>query len=152
MIDLQAFSSGFGLVVISLLLGIIIRAILSALSAGSSRFNSIFAILFVLLSYPDLHAAVTKSGPIDLYRVEASTVYFNVADHTFHTSDAHQIDLIKNAYYERTSVEVSDHDTDPGQVHYIQVTDTTGAASKIVSLIIGALSCNALAIGLSLRI
>ncbi len=46
MIDLEAFGNGFGLVVISLLLGIIIRAIVSALRIGSSRFNSV-GVLFL---------------------------------------------------------------------------------------------------------
>lgn len=152
MIDLQAFGNGFGLVVISLLLGIIIRSILSALRIGSSRFHSI-GILFLLLflSHTESYAAVTKTGPVDLYRVDSGVIYFTVDEYTFMTSDENQIDLVNKAYYQRTLIDVTDLDADPGTVDYLQTTDTSDLTLKNLSLIIGALSCNALALGLSLR-
>lgn len=152
MIDLEAFGNGFGLVVISLLLGIIIRSIISALHIGSSRFHSI-GILFLLIvfSNTESYAAVTKTGPVDLYRVDSGGIYFTVDEYTFMTSDDNQIDLINKAYYQRTIIDVADLDSDPGRVDYLQTTDTSDLTSKSISLIIGALSCNALALGLSLR-
>lgn len=153
MLDLEAFANGFGLVVISLLLGIIIRAILSALKAGSSRYHSIFVLFFLLIfSIPELHAAETKTGQINLYRIDQGEVYFVIDGYTFNTSNSPQIDLINKAYYQRSTVEVADLDSDPGRVDYIQTTDTSDLISKSVSLLIGALSCSALAFGLSLRI
>lgn len=152
MIDLEAFGNGFGLVVISLLLGIIIRAILTALGIGSSRFHSI-GILFVLilLSHTESYAAVTKTGLVDLYRVDSGVIYFTVDEYTFMTSDDNQIDLVNKAYYQRTLIDVTDLESDPGRVDYLQTTDTSDLTSKNLSLIIGALSCNALGLGLSLR-
>uniref|UniRef100_UPI0004773295 hypothetical protein n=1 Tax=Desulfobacter curvatus TaxID=2290 RepID=UPI0004773295 len=143
----------FGLVVISLLLGIIIRAIVSALRIGSSRFNSI-GVLFVLilLSNTESYAAVTKTGQVDLYRVDQANAFFVVDDYLFNTSDFSQINILTQAYYQRTSIAVTDLDSDPGQVDYIEITDTSDLTSKSISLIIGALSCNALALGLSLRL
>lgn len=153
MIDLEAFGNGFGLVVISLLLGIIIRAVVSALRIGSSRFNSIGVLFFlILLSNTDSYAAVTKTGQVDLYRVDQATTFFVVDDYLFNTSDFSQINILTQAYYQRTSISVTDLDSDPGQVDYIEITDTSDLTSKSISLIIGALSCNALALGLSLRL
>jgi hypothetical protein len=62
-----------------------------------------------------------------------------------------QIDLVNKAYYQRTVVDVADLDSNPGWVDYVQTTDVSDLMSKSISLIIGALSCNALALGLSLR-
>ena len=153
MIDLEAFGNGFGLVVISLLLGIIIRAIVSALQIGSSRFNSIGVLfLLILLSNTDSYAAVTKTGQVDLYQMDQVTAFFVVDDYLFNTSDFSQINILTQAYYQRTSISVTDLDSDPGQVDYIEITDTSDLTSKSISLIIGALSCNALALGLSLRL
>ncbi|WP_320043777.1 hypothetical protein [uncultured Desulfobacter sp.] len=153
MIDLEAFGNGFGLVVISLLLGIIIRAIVSALRIGSSRFNSIgVLLLLILLSNTESYAAVTKTGQVDLYRVDQATAFFVVDDYLFNTSDFSQINILTQSYYQRTSISVTDLDSDPGQVDYIEITDTSDLMSKSISLIIGALSCNALALGLSLRL
>ena len=153
MIDLEAFGNGFGLVVISLLLGVIIRAIVSALQIGSSRFNSIGVLfLLILLSNTQSYAAVTKTGQVDLYRVDQATAFFVVDDYLFNTSDFSQINILTQAYYQRTSISVTDLDSDPGQVDYIEITDTSDLTSKSISLIIGALSCNALALGLSLRL
>lgn len=152
MIDLEAFGNGFGLVVVSLLLGIIIKAIISALKIGSSRFNSIVILfLFILLSNTESYAAVTKTGQVDLYRLGQLQAFFVVDDYLFNTADFTQINLLTEAYYQRTIVEVTDLDSDPGQVDFIQITDTSDLTSKSISLIIGALSCNALALGLSLR-
>lgn len=152
MIDLVAFGNGFGLVVISLLLGVIIKAIISALRIGSSRFNSIgILFLLILLSNTESYASVTKTGQVDLYRVDSGAVYFMVDEYTFMTSDQNQIDLVNKAYYQRTIVDVTDLDADPTRVDYLQTTDTSDLMSKSLSLIIGALSCNALALGLSLR-
>lgn len=152
MIDLVAFGNGFGLVVISLLLGVIIKAITSALRIGSSRFNSIgILFLLILLSNTESYASVTKTGQVDLYRVDSGAVYFMVDEYTFMTSDQNQIDLVNKAYYQRTIVDVTDLDADPTRVDYLQTTDTSDLMSKSLSLIIGALSCNALALGLSLR-
>ena len=152
MIDLEAFGNGFGLVVISLLLGVIIKAIISALRIGSSRFHSIgILFLLILLSNTESYAAVTKTGQVDLYRVDSGAVYFMVDEYTFMTSDQNQIDLVNKAYYQRTIVDVTDLDADPTRVDYLQTTDTSDLMSKSFSLIIGALSCNALALGLSLR-
>jgi len=153
MIDLEAFGNGFGLVVISLLLGVIIRAIVSALQIGSSRFNSIGVLfLLILLSNTQSYAAVTKTGQIDLYRVDQANAFFVVDDYLFNTSDFSQINILTQAYYQRTSISVTDLDSDPGQVDYIEITDTSDLMSESISLIIGALSCNALALGLSLRL
>ena len=153
MIDLEAFGNGFGLVVISLLLGVIIRAIVSALQIGSSRFNSIGVLfLLILLSNTQSYAAATKTGQVDLYRVDQATAFFVVDDYLFNTSDFSQINILTQAYYQRTSISVTDLDSDPGQVDYIEITDTSDLTSKSISLIIGALSCNALALGLSLRL
>jgi len=153
MIDLEAFGNGFGLVVISLLLGIIIRAIISALRIGSSRFHSIgILFLLILLSNTESYAAVTKSGQVDLYRVGQVNAFFVVDDYLFNTSDFSQINILTKAYYQRTLISVTDIDSDPGQVDYIEITDTSDLTSKSISLIIGALSCNALALGLSLRL
>lgn len=152
MIDLTAFGNGFGLVVVSLLLGVIIRAIISALRIGSSRFNSIGILFFlIILSNTESYAAVMKTGQVDLYRVESGSIYFMVDGSAFMTSDVNQIDLVNKAYYQRTVVDVADLDSDPGWVDYVQTTDTSDLMSKSISLIIGALSCNALALGLSLR-
>ena len=153
MIDLEAFGNGFGLVVISLLLGIIIRAIISALRIGSSRFNSIgILFLLILLSNTESYAAVTKSGQVDLYRVGQVNAFFVVDDYLFNTSDFSQINIVTKAYYQRTLISVRDIDSDPGRVDYVEITDTSDLTSKSISLIIGALSCNALALGLSLRL
>ena len=152
MIDLEAFSSGFGLVLVSLLIGIVIKAILSVLNAGSSRFHFI-PMLFLLLifSTPDSYATETKSGQINLYRIDQGEVYFVVDEYTFNTSDSHQIDLINKAYFQRSTIEAADLDADPGRVDYVQITDTSDLISKSISLMIGALSCSSLAFGLSLR-
>jgi hypothetical protein len=152
MIDLEAFGNGFGLVVISLLFGIILRAIISALRIGSSRFHSIGIVFFlIILSNTQSYAAVTSTGLVDLYRVESGSIYFMVDGQSYMTSDANQIDLVNKAYYQRTVVDVADLDSNPGWVDYVQTTDTSDLMSKSISLIIGALSCNALALGLSLR-
>ncbi|EIM62127.1 hypothetical protein [Desulfobacter postgatei] len=152
MIDLEAFGNGFGLVVISLLFGIILRAIISALRIGSSRFHSIGIVFFlIILSNTQSYAAVTSIGSVDLYRVESGSIYFMVDGQSYMTSDANQIDLVNKAYYQRTVVDVADLDSNPGWVDYVQTTDTSDLMSKSISLIIGALSCNALALGLSLR-
>jgi len=152
MIDLEAFSNGFGLVVISLLLGIIIKAIVSVFKAGSSRFHSI-AILILLLSFSstESYAAETKTGQIDLYQVNQNEVYFIVDEYTFNTSNPNQIALVNKAYYERTTIEVTDLDADPGRVDYLLTSDTSDLISKSISLMIGALSCSALALGLTTR-
>lgn len=152
MIDLEAFGNGFGLVVISLLFGIILRAIISALRIGSSRFNSIGIVFFlIILSNTQSYAAVTSTGLVDLYRVESGSIYFMVDGQGYMTSDSNQIDLVNKAYYQRTVLDVEDLDSNPGWVNYVQTTDTSDLMSKSISLIIGALSCNALALGLSLR-
>lgn len=152
MLDLTSFGNGFGVVVISLLLGIIIRAILTALGIGSSRFHSIGILFFlIILSNTESYASVTKTGQVDLYRVDSGVIYFTVDEYTFTTSDENQIDLVNKAYYQRTIIDVTDLDSDPGTVDYLQTTDTSDLTSKNLSLIIGALSCNALGLGLSLR-
>lgn len=152
MIDIDAFSSGFGLVVVSLLLGVIIRAIISALKIGSSRFNSIGIVFFlIVLSHSYSYASVMKTGQVDLYRVDSGVIYFTVDGQSYMTSDLNQIDLVNKAYYQRTVLDVEDLDSNPGWVDYVQTTDTSDLMSKSISLIIGALSCNALALGLSLR-
>ncbi|HBT90007.1 hypothetical protein [Desulfobacter sp.] len=152
MIDLEAFGNGFGLVVISLLFGIILRAIISALRIGSSRFHSIGIVFFlIILSNTQSYAAVTSIGSVDLYRVESGVIYFMVDGQSYMTSDANQIDLVNKAYYQRTVVDVADLDSNPGWVDYVQTTDTSDLMSKSLSFIVGALSCNALALGLSLR-
>lgn len=153
MIDLEAFGNGFGLVVVSLLLGIIIRAIVSALRIGSSRFHSIGILFFLIIfSNTESYAAVTKTGQVDLYRVGQVDAFFVVDEYLFNTSDFTQIDLLTKAYYQRAVITATDLDADPGRVDYIQITDTSDLMSKSISLIIGALSCNALALGLSLRL
>ena len=152
MIDLEAFGNGFGLVVISLLFGIILRAIISALRIGSSRFHSIGILFFlIILSNTQSYASVISTGPVDLYRVESGAIYFMVDGQSYMTSDANQIDLVNKAYYQRTVVDVADLDSNPGWVDYVQTTDISDLMSKSISFIIGALSCNALALGLSLR-
>jgi len=152
MIDLEAFGNGFGLVVVSLLLGVIIRAIISALRIGSSRFHSIGILFFlIILSNTQSYAAVISTGQVDLYRVESGSIYFMVDGQAYMASDGNQIDLVNKAYYQRTVVDVADLDSNPGWVDYVQTTDTSDLMSKSISLIIGALSCNALALGLSLR-
>ena len=152
MINLEAFANGFGLVVVSLLLGVIIRAIISALRIGSSRFNSIGIVFFlIILSHTQSYASDMKTGQVDLYRVDSGSIYFMVDGSAFMTSDANQIDLVNKAYYQRTTIDVEDLDLNPGWVDYVQTTDTSDLMAKSISLIIGALSCNALALGLSLR-
>ncbi|WP_286822164.1 hypothetical protein [Desulfobacter sp. UBA2225] len=152
MIDLEAFGNGFGLVVISLLFGIILRAIISALRIGSSRFHSIGILFFlIILSNTQSYASVISTGPVDLYRVESGAIYFMVDGQSYMTSDSNQIDLVNKAYYQRTVVDVADLDSNPGWVDYVQTTDISDLMSKSISFIIGALSCNALALGLSLR-
>ena len=89
MIVLEAFGNGFGLVVISLLFGIILRAIISALRIGSSRFHSIGIVFFlIILSNTQSYAAVTSIGSVDLYRVESGSIYFMVGGQSFMTVDA----------------------------------------------------------------
>ena len=99
MIDLEAFGNGFGLVVISLLFGIILRAIISALRIGSSRFHSIGIVFFlIILSNTQSYASVISNGPVDLYRVESGSIYFMVDGQGYMTSDSNQIDLVNKAY------------------------------------------------------
>lgn len=152
MIDLEAFGCGFGVVVISLLLGVIIRAIISVLRIGSSRFHSIGILFFlIILSNTQSYAAVLSTGQVDLYRVDSGSIYFMVDGQAYMASDGNQIDLVNKAYYQRTVIDVADLDLNPGWVDYVQTTDISDLLLKCISLMIGALSCNALCLGLSSR-
>lgn len=152
MIDLEAFGHGFGVVVISLLLGVIIRAIVSVFGIGSSRFYSIGILFFlIILSNTQSYAAVISTGQVDLYQVDSGSISFIVDGQLYMASDVNQIDLVSKAYSQRMVIDVADLDSNPGWVDYVQTTDTSDLMLKSISLMIGALSCNALVLGLSLR-
>lgn len=148
MFDVSSYANGFGVVFVPFVIAVIIRSIISAINAGSTRkyYGFIFLFLFVFLSPNYSQAAVTQ-GPVQQIN---QLLIFNVNNIIFDCSTDDQLKEFVFLSYE-TGKEIYLQYYGSTIVQY-RLIESSGYDAKNYSMFLGGLGCFAFALGMTMKI
>lgn len=151
MFDVTSYANGFGVVFVPFVIGVLIRAILATLHAGSIRSNFISCVFVIFLIMPSFACADSFTGLVDSYEYNGSTFYMvnDSAEYYSENSDFNQI-LIES--FNRVQEIVVVYDGLDNKIQNISVLSSINLNSRTISLLLGGMGCAAFALGISLKI
>ena len=151
MFDLSSYTNGFGVVFVPFVVGVIIRAILSTLHAGSRRAGFYSIIFIVFLTFPTFSFAGEYTGNIDSITQANDILIIKKDTYLLNCDNIEMSGILKNAYYNNQVVTIVYHDSTL-MVQSVTISDNSNLDSKNISLLLGGVACAAFALGISLKI
>lgn len=152
MFDVSTYSNGFGVVLVPFVIGVVLRAVLDTLNAGSTRYMSILLVAFVFCSFSSgTSYAGQVTGTVDSVFYTDTRLDFTCNDVVYNSASDQLSSVLYSAFIQNQEI-ILIYDDVPLTALSVQIDSNSGLDSKNVSLFLGGVGCLAFSLGFSMRI